>query len=61
MTVDKPNVESSYQPDGVAVSQLDKFKEAARNLECDDDEARFDDRVKKLVKPTPSGPRSEQE
>lgn len=30
--------------------QLDKFKEAARALECDDDEARFDERVKKLVK-----------
>ncbi|QTH23700.1 hypothetical protein HRJ34_09440 [Rhizorhabdus wittichii] len=30
-------------------SQLDKFKEAARELECDDDEARFDERVKKLV------------
>ena len=23
-------------------SQLDKFKQAARDLECDDDEARFD-------------------
>ena len=31
-------------------SQLDKFKEAARQLECDDDEARFDERVRKLVK-----------
>lgn len=34
-------------------SQLDKFKEAARDLECDDDETRFDDRVKKLVKHRP--------
>lgn len=34
-------------------SQLDKFKEAARELECDDDEARFDERVKKLVKQKP--------
>lgn len=34
-------------------SQLDKFREAARDLECDDDEARFDDRVKKLVKQKP--------
>ncbi len=34
-------------------SQLDKFKDAARDLECDDDEARFDDRVKKLVKQKP--------
>jgi hypothetical protein len=34
-------------------SQLDKFKEAARALECDDDEARFDERVKKLVRHKP--------
>ncbi len=34
-------------------SQLDKFKEAARELECDDDEKRFDDRLKKLVKQKP--------
>ena len=32
-------------------TQLDKFKEAARALECDDDEARFDERVKRIVKP----------
>ena len=31
--------------------QLDKFKQAARELECDDDEQRFKDRVGKLVKP----------
>jgi hypothetical protein len=39
-------------------SQLDKFKEAARDLETDDDEARFDERVKKLVrhKPVPGKP-----
>lgn len=30
-------------------SQLDKFKEAARDLECDDDEQRFKDRLGKLV------------
>jgi hypothetical protein len=34
-------------------SQLDKFKEAARQLETDDDEARFDERMKKLVKVKP--------
>lgn len=28
-------------------SQLDKFKEAAHALECDDGEARFDERVEK--------------
>jgi len=34
-------------------SQSDKFKEAARELECDDDEASFDERMKKLVKHKP--------
>lgn len=34
-------------------TQLDKFKEAARELECDDDDERFDDRLKKLVKHKP--------
>lgn len=29
--------------------QIDKFKEAARELECDDDEQRFKERLKKLV------------
>ncbi|MEA1617437.1 hypothetical protein SOQ14_00730 [Erythrobacter sp. T5W1-R] len=31
-------------------SQLDKFTDAARKLECDDDEQRFKDRLGKLVK-----------
>jgi hypothetical protein len=33
--------------------QLDKFREAARALECDDDDERFKSRVKKLVKHKP--------
>ncbi len=33
--------------------QLDKFKEAARQLETDDDEERFEKRLKKLVKQKP--------
>ena len=33
-------------------SQPDKFKEAARELECDDDR-RFDERIRKLVKQKP--------
>ncbi len=32
-------------------SQPDKFREAARELETDDDEKRFDETVKKIVKP----------
>lgn len=31
--------------------QLDKFKKAARELECDDNEQRFKDTLGKLVKP----------
>jgi hypothetical protein len=34
-------------------SQTDKFREAARELECDDDDARFKERVGKLVKHKP--------
>jgi hypothetical protein len=34
-------------------TQLDKFKEAARELECDDDDQRFDERLKNLVKHKP--------
>jgi hypothetical protein len=33
-------------------SQLDKFKEAARELGADEDEARWDERLRKVVKPT---------
>lgn len=36
--------------------QLDKFKEAARELECDDDEQRFKERLGKLVKAKPEKP-----
>ena len=31
-------------------SQLDRFKEAARQLETDDDEERFNEKLGKLVK-----------
>ena len=34
-------------------TQAQKFEQAAREIECDDDEARFDERVKKLVKQKP--------
>lgn len=34
-------------------SQLDKFKQAARELEADDDPERFKERVGKLVKHKP--------
>lgn len=34
-------------------AQSDKFKEAARELECDEDEVRWDDRLKKVAKGKP--------
>lgn len=37
-------------------SQLDKFKEAARDLETDDDSERFKERLGKLVKHKPVEP-----
>lgn len=35
-------------------SQLDRFKEAARELEADDDEAKFNEKLGKLVKQKPA-------
>ncbi len=40
--------------DTPAPTQLDKFKEAARQLETDDDLERFRDRLGKLVKHRPA-------
>lgn len=37
-------------------TQLDKFKEAARELETDDDEQRFKERLGKLAKSKPVVP-----
>lgn len=34
--------------------QLDKFKQAARELETDDDEKRFDERLGKIARQKPS-------
>ena len=34
-------------------TQLEKFKEAARQLETDDDEARFDEKLKRIAKAKP--------
>jgi hypothetical protein len=48
MTDKKTN--STISPDQ---RQLDKFKEAARQLETDDDEGRFKERLGKLVKHKP--------
>lgn len=37
-----------------STEQLDRFKEAARELEADDDEAKFNEKLGKLVKPKKS-------
>jgi hypothetical protein len=37
-------------------TQIEKFRDLARELETDDDEARFDERLKKLAK-TPRAPK----
>ncbi len=36
-------------------AQSDKFKAAARELGCDEDEAAWDERLKKVVRQKPSG------
>lgn len=37
--------------------QSEKFKEAARELEADEDEKLWEERLKKVAKPKPSPPR----
>ena len=39
-------------------SQSDKFKEAARDLDCDEDEGRWNEKLKKVAghKPAPEKP-----
>jgi hypothetical protein len=39
-------------------SQSDKFKEAARELEADEDEKRWEERLKKVAKAKPDKPAS---
>lgn len=46
-------------PDKRQSSQLDKFKEAAREHEADEDEARWDERLKKIAKSKPATEKSE--
>lgn len=35
-------------------SQSDKFKEAAKELECDEDEKRWEEKLRKVVKQKPA-------
>jgi hypothetical protein len=41
------------QPDNEQI-QINKFKQAARDLECDEDEARWDATLKKVAKQKPA-------
>lgn len=36
------------------ITQLEKFQDAARDLECDEDEARWDATLKKVAKQKPA-------
>ena len=40
--------------------QLDRFKEAARELETDDDEAKFNEKLGKLVKQKPDDKKADE-
>jgi hypothetical protein len=44
---------------GEPKTQLDKFKQAARELETDDDPERFKERLGKIVKAKPKSEKSE--
>jgi hypothetical protein len=46
----------TQKPEDTSTSQRDKFKEAAREVEADDDEKRFDERLKQVAK-APANPR----
>ncbi|WP_306257254.1 hypothetical protein [Pararhizobium sp. IMCC21322] len=45
--------ENSNDSNHDSLSQADKFREAARELETDNDEKRFDETLKKLAKQKP--------
>ena len=43
-------------PDKLKKSQADKFKEAARELGCDDSEERFEEALRKIGRKRPAEP-----
>ena len=43
------------EPKASASEQIDRFKEAARQLDCDEDEAAFDEKLKAIAKQKPRG------
>jgi hypothetical protein len=42
-----------------APSQSDKFRNAARELGCDEDEARWDERLRKVARQKPAEPKED--
>jgi hypothetical protein len=50
----KPRSRRSQQMTESKNPQLDKFKDAARELEADEDERRWEERLKRVAKPKPS-------
>lgn len=51
--VEKPETSGARPADGHKISQIDKFKPAAKELETDKDANRFKEPTGKLVKHTP--------
>lgn len=49
-------IRSTAMSDKTERTQSDKFKDLARELEADEDESRWDDRLKKLAKVKPEKP-----
>ena len=47
--------DDSQNPDRVASAQIDRFKEAARRLGCDEDEAVFDEKLKAVARQVSKG------
>lgn len=45
----EPKASSAGRDSGDALTQVDKFCELARQLECDEDEARFEDQLRKIA------------
>ena len=54
--VDKQDRTPSERVDTVRSPQSDKFRAAARRIGCDEDEARWTERLKKVVRAKPSKP-----
>jgi hypothetical protein len=48
------NYQSDKEPDTIDTNQVDRFIEAARKLGCDEDEARFKEKLGKIAKAKPA-------